>query len=45
MHREIYRRKERKGSPDGRALQRGQSCTGDFDLYNTKKGKNEFYRR
>jgi len=43
MHTTTYRSKERKGSTDDSVLQRGKSCTGDFELYNTKNGKNEFY--
>jgi hypothetical protein len=41
-HREKYRRKASKGSTDGRALQKGKIFIGAFEIYNTKKGQNEF---
>jgi hypothetical protein len=45
MHTTTDGRKESKGSTDDRVLQRGKSCTGAFELYNTENGKNEFYDR
>jgi hypothetical protein len=43
-HQERDERKERKESIDGRVIYIGKGCTSDFELYNTKSGKNDFYR-
>jgi hypothetical protein len=45
MHQAINERKESNESTNGRTLKIGKGCTSSFELYNTKNGKNDFYRR